>query len=72
MFDENNVIALFYDAEQNVFIDEDGFVIWSIFEIISPNDLYLFKENREYALIQHRNFPDWHVELYYPEDDYDY
>lgn len=44
----------------------------AIFEIISPNDLYLFKENREYVLIQHRNFPDCHVELYYPEYEYDY
>ena len=70
MFDENNVIGLFYDAEQNVFIDEDGFVIWSIFEIISPNDLYLFKEKCEYFLIPHRSCPDLMIELYYPEDDY--
>jgi hypothetical protein len=51
-------------------VDEDGFVIWSIFEIISPNDLYLFKEKREYFLLPHRNFPELMVELYYPEDDY--
>lgn len=65
-----DAVGLFYDAERNCFVDEDGFVIWSIFEIISPNDLYLFKEKREYFLIPHRNSPDLMVELYYPEDDY--
>jgi hypothetical protein len=65
-----DAVGLFYDAERNCFVDEDGFVIWSIFEIISPNDLYLFKEKREYFLIPHRNFPELMVELYYPEDDY--
>lgn len=64
-------IGLFYDADRNVFIDEDGFIIWSIFEIISPNDLFLFKQNREYMLVRHRSIPELLVELYYPDDDYD-
>ena len=64
-------VGLFYDAERNVFIDEDGFIIWSIFEVITPNDLFLFKRNREYMLVQHRTMPEVLVELYYPDDDYD-
>lgn len=62
-------VGLFYDADRNVFIDEDGFIIWSIFEIISPNDLYLFKRNREYMLVPHRSIPTLLVELYYPDGD---
>ena len=64
-------IGLFYDIDRNVFIDEDGFIIWSIFEIISPNDLFLFKRNQEYMLVRHRSIPELLVELYYPDDDYD-
>jgi len=66
-----DAIGLFYDAECNVFIDEDGFISWSIFEIISPNDLFLFKRNQEYMLVRHRSIPELLVELYYPDDDYD-
>lgn len=72
MFDENNVIGLFYDAEQNIFVDEDGFIVWSIFDVIAPNDLYLFHQSREYTLVPHRSIPKLMVEIYYPEDDYDY
>ena len=64
-------IGLFYDAENNIFIDEDGFLIESIFEIISPNDLFLFKYNQEYMSVRHRSIPELLVELYYPDDDYD-
>ena len=64
-------VGLFYDADRNVFIDEDGFIIWSIFEIITPNDLFLFKRNQEYMLVRHRSIPELLVELYYPDDDYD-
>ncbi len=61
--------GLFYDEERNVFYDEDGFIIWSIFEIISPNDLLLFKKNKEYMLVHHQTMPEVLVELYYPEGD---
>lgn len=62
-------IGLFYDRDKNVFIDEDGFIVWSIFEIITPNDLFLFKLNQEYMLVQHRTMPEVLVELYYPDGD---
>ena len=66
-----DVISLFYDAENNVFFDEDWLIIWSIFEVITPNDLFLFKRNKEYMLVRHRSIPELLVELYYPDDDYD-
>jgi len=62
-------IGIFYDIERNVFIDEDGFIIWAIFELITPNDLFLFKQNKEYMLVQHRAMQEVLVEMYYPDDD---
>lgn len=62
-------IGLFYDEERNVFIDEDGFIVWDLFEIITPNDLFLFKFNKEYMLVKHRTMPEVLVEMYYPDDD---
>ncbi len=29
-------MSIFYDVDRNLFIDEDGFVIYSIFELITP------------------------------------
>ena len=63
------MIGLFYDRDENVFIDEDGFIVWSIFEAITPNDLFLFKLNKAYMLVQHRTMTKVLVELYYPDDD---
>ena len=44
---EDDIYYLFYDEEENVMMDECGFVITNIFNIISPNALFLFKRLRE-------------------------
>jgi len=62
-------IGLFYDEERNIFIDEDGFIVWDLFEIITPNDLFLFKLNKEYMLVKHVSMKEVLVEMYYPDDD---
>ena len=67
--DEQDAIGLFYDVEANMFIDEDGFVVPLIFELITPNDLFLFKHSREYMIVDHKTLPGVVIELYYPEDD---
>ena len=64
-----DAIGLFYVKEWNVFQDEDGFIVWNIFEIISPNDLFLFKKNKEYMLVPHSTIPGVLVELFWPDDD---
>jgi hypothetical protein len=38
---------LFYDCENNCFIDDFGAIIYHIFSIISPNTLRLFKLYKE-------------------------
>ena len=62
-------IGLFYIPEWNAFQDEDGFLVYSIFEIISPSDLFLFKRNKEYMCVPHRTMPEILVELFYQEAD---
>ena len=64
-----DTVGLFYVKEWNVFMDEDGFIVWDIFEIITPNDLFLFKKNQEYMLIPHCTAPGVLVELFWQDDD---
>lgn len=61
--------ALFYLKEDNVFIDGEGEIIFEIFEVITPNDLYLFKKHKKYMVFNHHTQLDILVELYWPEDD---
>ena len=64
-------VGLFYVPEWNVFMDEGGFIVWSIFEYITPNDLLLFKRNKEYMLVPHNSIPGVLVELFYDDTDDD-
>lgn len=67
--DQDDAIGLFYDVCNNVFIDEDGFVVFGIFEFITPNDLYLFRQREKYMVVNHRSLSGVVCELYYPEED---
>ena len=42
---------LIYWKEDNLFTDEEGQIIFNIFSLITPNDLYLFKKNKDNATI---------------------
>ena len=55
IMEEVDAIGLFWDRDHNVFINEDGFIIWSIFEIITPGDLLLFRQNCDYMCVNHPN-----------------
>lgn len=67
--EEPDVIGLFYDADRNLFTDEDGFIVWSIFELITPNDLLLFRKHEQYMVVPHRSVKNVLVEIFYPEAD---
>lgn len=63
-------MALYYIKEDNVFMDGEGdVVIDEIFEVIHPNDLYLFKRKKEDMVVRHRTESGVIVELFYPEPD---
>lgn len=40
-------MVLHYDSEQNVMRDMNEYIIFNIFAFITPNDLFLFKQNKE-------------------------
>lgn len=62
-------MALYYLKDDNVFMDGEGEIVFEIFEVISPNDLYLFKRNKEYTIVNHHTQPGLLVELYWPEEE---
>ena len=67
-----DAFGLFYDLENNVFMDEGGFIVWSIFDYITPNDLILFRETREYMAVPMRTQRGVLCELFWPTDDEEY
>lgn len=40
-------VVLHYDSEENVMRNTNGYIIFNIFKLIEPNDLYLFKKNMQ-------------------------
>lgn len=64
-----DVIQLYYDKERNKFVDDGGFIVYNIFSIITPNDLFLFKYHKQYMIVHHRDNQEIGVELFYPEED---
>lgn len=69
--DDVVVTVLYYYPEENYFTDEDGFVIYDIFQYISPWELALFKEYRESCYIDHGRFGIVELVHYYmyPEEE---
>lgn len=65
----DDVVQLWYYDKDNLFVDSDGFPVFSIFTLITPNDLFLFQHHKEYMLVSCCTNPRVGVELIYPEDD---
>lgn len=42
------IFYLYYYESENFFIDEDGWIIYNLFDIIAPLDLYLFRIDKTY------------------------
>jgi hypothetical protein len=40
-------LVLHYDAEENVMRDMNEYIIFNIFKYITPNDLFMFKKNKQ-------------------------
>ena len=39
------VLYIYYHKDENIFVDEDGHVIYDIFTVITPIDLFLFRRD---------------------------
>ena len=60
------IITMHYDFEKNCFIDEMGETIYNIFDYITPNELFIFREEKEDLFIIKPN--GGYVEIIFPED----
>lgn len=69
IMDFNEIITLYYDSERCQFIDDDGFIVSEIFEVITPNDLFLFRHCKENMFVFHQQSNKICVELVWPIED---
>lgn len=44
---EYETVTIFFLEDENYFVDENGFVLFDIFQILTPNQVYLFKKNKQ-------------------------
>lgn len=51
------VIELYYHADVNLFTDKYGDIVYDIFSYITPNDLYMFKNEPQYTQFECKNDP---------------
>lgn len=49
---------VYYLEEENMFVEEDGTIIFDLFDIITPRDLFLFRHDQDkfdtFPLVKHR------------------
>ena len=50
-YDENDLLYIYYDEQENIFYHEGGFMLFDIFSIMAPNEVYLFKLKKEDILV---------------------
>ena len=53
--DDYEVITLYYEPETNMIYDDDGWVLYNIFSLITPQDLMLFKNKMRDMRVYGRN-----------------
>jgi hypothetical protein len=57
--------TIYYDVEANLLYDEYGKIMYNIFSLVTPNDLYLFKRNKKTMDVYDQ--AGGHVELVLPD-----
>ncbi len=63
-----DMFSLYYYPENNFFTDEDGKIIYELFDIITPFDLDTFIYNKTDMYVDHLSYPEVLVELLYKEN----
>lgn len=48
----DDLFHICYDAKENIFYDECGFINYNIYTIMTPNQVYLFKKNKKDIIIR--------------------
>ncbi len=68
---EKDIQAIFFDLDNNWFVDEDGEVIVKWWEWIRPLDLELFRAKRDFMMVPAVFDPvGTMIEIFWPDDEY--
>lgn len=67
VFNELLIFYIFWSETENCFYDEDGFRIINILDYITPNDLFLFRQDHGCCLFPHRQNKDLFCEIFTEE-----
>jgi len=51
----DEVLCIEYDPDENCFYDDDGYLIYNIFDMITPSDLVLFRFDYDFNTFVHRH-----------------
>lgn len=51
----DGILYFSYDSEENMFYDQCGIRVTNIFEVITPNNLFLFRQDPGYCIFPHRD-----------------
>jgi hypothetical protein len=70
-YDEDEVFYICYNAKENIFYYDGGYVNFNIFAIMTPNEVYLFKKNKEDILVRAKTGDIYEI-FYEDENDEDY
>jgi len=52
------ILYFWWDEENNMFYDECGQLVSNIFEMVTPNDLFLFMNDPGHCIFPHRDSKD--------------
>jgi len=52
------ILYLYYYEDENLFTDDDGHVIYDIFTIITPQDLFLFRHDNGFNIFPMKEHND--------------
>lgn len=56
-------VYLYYYEDENIFVDDDGHIVYDIFKYITPQNLYLFKKDQAVNLFPMLRSPRNYCEI---------
>ena len=57
---------LYYDSIRNIMTDDMGYIVYNIFDYMTPNDLFMLRKNKKDMLIEHNRYGQF-VEVIYED-----
>jgi tRNA(Ile)-lysidine synthase TilS/MesJ len=61
----DEIMTFYYEPEQNIICDDDGFIMFNVFQFITPQQLLLFKHKKDDMRVIGKNGET--IDLLYPK-----